>query len=903
MLASASPALRRQLALQQPPYTVYIEGISGYLWQVILHFIYVGEMCPLNDFEAVAVTAAGTRLGMESLSRNATRFTWIDSDDADEDRSSSQKRRVSKTDDSEKGRVRVRRKVLRSSNNSAPTEYVVPSMTSLPNAARNMSTHSRINKDQFSNNQRENWYLPVVTSSSGESDIVQLVRRKADAKKAKAIDRVSPRSQRQANDWLKDSVSKEESSGSQDITDASNLPRPGTRNRVNLVFPVLPWRKAKAWHKFQRWLQYKKLAGSDSTLSTNSVPVQTSSDSNCHDIGMQTPLWQKRRREVSWEKTPRRTAIRPSRHKRTARNLCNHSSVNACNHSTTKCKAPKVKPHHTQHTQSNTQRKQFPFKSDACCLKKLFDDMTNTRMSSHFGHCHCARHHGRHVGMGSHGNNCHRTTGHSTSTYQGQRQPAVSPMSPSVHVTLRHPPVESARSQSVPARRRRPLLAPPRSCSLPDPERRWRHSGHSDPSTSHSDPPTGHFDTPAGHSDPPTGHFDTPAGHYDTPTGHSDPPTGHSGPPTGHYDPPTGHYGPPTGHYGPPTGHSCCHTPPAFTYPPNNNSSNTGQSESAANNNNPGLGSSLKRTSSRRACYCRDRKQRRYSKKQYPSGPGRESHTASQRYKCVPAVPNQYSSTDYESDPSQPGCSFRVGRSGTAAQQRTQRSPVDDFTSKQRYQPPTFTYSRHPSGLRPESVQQMTPTVGSPDREPAQYRRYNDTRKSSLDVFNRVQSSSGASVEPSPTRSNYTSLTLRRRTPTQEGRRTRGEGYVAGATDCAPSSAQSRPTPQTIRSSSSQCSASRSVNSVLTQSVKSIHWPPGVTDSSKAKLKKYKSMEAQWYDVVDASVRSACDNCPGSGPFNKTARQYTCIKCGSVFKSRRNYYRHMLDFHLNDPAH
>ena len=700
-----------------------------------------------------------------------------------------------------------------------------------------MSTHSRIYKDPLSSGQNEDWYLPMMTSSSGESDIVQLVRRKGGAKKARATNRVSPK---QANNWPKVSVSKGESSCSQDIIEASNPSR--SRNRVNLVFPLLPWRKAKAWHKFQRWLQYKKLVGdSESTVSTNSVVVQTSSDSNGHDIGMQTPPWQKRRREVSWEKTPRRPAARV-RYKRRARNLCNHSSVNTCNHSTTSCRAPQMKLHHTQHTQSITQGKQFPFKSDACCPKKLFDDMANTRMSSHFGHCHCARHHGGHVGMGSHGNNCHRTTVHSTATYQ--QQPAVSPMSPSVPATRRHPPVESARSRSVPAKRRRPLLARPRSCSLPDPERRWRHSA---PVKDRPDPPTGH------------------SGQH------------------------TGHSGPHTGHSGPHTGHSCCHSPRAYIHPPDNNSSNSGQSESATNNNNPqqsGLGSSLKRTSSRRACYCRNRKQRKCSKKQHQSGSCRESNTASLRYKCVPVVENQYSSTECESDTSLPGCSFRVD------QQRAQRGPLDDMTSKQRYQPSSSTYQRHPSGLRPEGVQQMAPTIGS--------RRYHDARKSSLDVFNRVQSSSGSSVEPSPTRSSHNSLGMRRRTPTQEGRRTRGEGYVA---DCAPSSAQSHPTPQTTRSSSSQCSASRSLNSVLTQSVKSIHWPPGVPDSSKAKLKKYKSTQAQWYDDVDASVRSACDNCPGSGPFNKTARQYTCIKCGSVFKSRRHYYRHMLDFHLNYPTH
>ncbi|KAK2179484.1 hypothetical protein NP493_487g00028 [Ridgeia piscesae] len=394
--------------------------------------------------------------------------------------------------------------------------------------------------------------------------------------------------------------------------------------------------------------------------------------------------------------------------------------------------------------------------------------------------------------------------------------------------------MDSARSRSVPARRRRHLLAPPRSCSLPDPERRWRHSA------------------------------------------------------------------PVKGRPGPPTAHSCCHKPPAFTQPPNQISSNSGQSESATNNNNPqqsGLGSSLKRTSSRRACYGRDRKQRKCSKKQYQSGPCRESNTANLRYKCVPVVPKQYSSTECESGSSLPGCS------GTADQQRSQGGPVDDMTSKQRYQPPTFTYCRHLSGLRPECVQQMTPNIGSPDWEPAMYRRYNDARKSSVNVFNGVQSSSGSSVEPSPTRSSQTSLTMRRRTPTQEGRRTRDEGYVAGAAEGVPSSAQSHPAPQVTRSSSSQCSSSRSLNSVLTQSVKSIHWPPGVSDSSKAKIKKYKSTETQWFDVVDAGGRTACENCPGSGPFNKTARQYTCIKCGSVFKSRRHYYRHMLDFHLNDAAH
>ncbi|KAI0216097.1 hypothetical protein LSAT2_031846 [Lamellibrachia satsuma] len=79
VLASASPLLRRMLVGKRAPYSIYIDGISGHIWQFALHFLYVGEMCALNEFEALAVAAAGEKLGINAMVMAAKQyFTYTD---------------------------------------------------------------------------------------------------------------------------------------------------------------------------------------------------------------------------------------------------------------------------------------------------------------------------------------------------------------------------------------------------------------------------------------------------------------------------------------------------------------------------------------------------------------------------------------------------------------------------------------------------------------------------------------------------------------------------------------------------------------------------------------------------------------------------------------------------------
>ena len=66
-LASAVPALGQQFADKRAPYRVFVDGITGHIWQLVLRFLRCGEMCPLNKLEALAVMAAADTLGVERM--------------------------------------------------------------------------------------------------------------------------------------------------------------------------------------------------------------------------------------------------------------------------------------------------------------------------------------------------------------------------------------------------------------------------------------------------------------------------------------------------------------------------------------------------------------------------------------------------------------------------------------------------------------------------------------------------------------------------------------------------------------------------------------------------------------------------------------------------------------------
>ena len=66
-----------------------------------------------------------------------------------------------------------------------------------------------------------------------------------------------------------------------------------------------------------------------------------------------------------------------------------------------------------------------------------------------------------------------------------------------------------------------------------------------------------------------------------------------------------------------------------------------------------------------------------------------------------------------------------------------------------------------------------------------------------------------------------------------------------------------------------------------------VRWLAGERDSTRQTHHKFKSTETMWNDVLDTVI-----------PHEKMA--YICPKCGQGLESRRLYYKHMLEAHLNN---
>ena len=66
-LAPAIPALRQQFVGKRAPYRVYVDSITGHIWQFVLRFLHCGKMGPLNKLEAIAVMAAADILSIEEM--------------------------------------------------------------------------------------------------------------------------------------------------------------------------------------------------------------------------------------------------------------------------------------------------------------------------------------------------------------------------------------------------------------------------------------------------------------------------------------------------------------------------------------------------------------------------------------------------------------------------------------------------------------------------------------------------------------------------------------------------------------------------------------------------------------------------------------------------------------------
>ena len=77
VLAASSQILKHQLAVcvdVGAPLTVNVDGVSGYIWGMILRFMYTGESELKNAIEAKCILHAGEVLGIEALSDISRRF-------------------------------------------------------------------------------------------------------------------------------------------------------------------------------------------------------------------------------------------------------------------------------------------------------------------------------------------------------------------------------------------------------------------------------------------------------------------------------------------------------------------------------------------------------------------------------------------------------------------------------------------------------------------------------------------------------------------------------------------------------------------------------------------------------------------------------------------------------------
>ncbi|KAI0218196.1 hypothetical protein LSAT2_030082 [Lamellibrachia satsuma] len=77
LLAASSQTLKTQLVEhlhEGAPLTVYVDGISGYIWNFVLQFIYSGKIQPTNILEAESILQAGEALDIEALTDIGHKF-------------------------------------------------------------------------------------------------------------------------------------------------------------------------------------------------------------------------------------------------------------------------------------------------------------------------------------------------------------------------------------------------------------------------------------------------------------------------------------------------------------------------------------------------------------------------------------------------------------------------------------------------------------------------------------------------------------------------------------------------------------------------------------------------------------------------------------------------------------
>ena len=77
LLAASSQMLKTQLVahLQEgAPLTVYVDGLSGHIWNFVLQFIYSGKTQPTNILEAESILQAGEALDIEALTDIGHKF-------------------------------------------------------------------------------------------------------------------------------------------------------------------------------------------------------------------------------------------------------------------------------------------------------------------------------------------------------------------------------------------------------------------------------------------------------------------------------------------------------------------------------------------------------------------------------------------------------------------------------------------------------------------------------------------------------------------------------------------------------------------------------------------------------------------------------------------------------------
>ena len=140
VLAASSDLLKAHLIVcleDDAPFTVHVNGISGYLWDLVLRFIYSGKTEPKNTLEAQGVLHAGEVLGIEPLADIGRQF--LDAHIGDSEFGGD-----NESDTSEIGQLVRRRSPGRSSRGGHATPLYAPwTIPSRTRASRSPSPYLR----------------------------------------------------------------------------------------------------------------------------------------------------------------------------------------------------------------------------------------------------------------------------------------------------------------------------------------------------------------------------------------------------------------------------------------------------------------------------------------------------------------------------------------------------------------------------------------------------------------------------------------------------------------------------------------------------------------------------------------------------------------------------------------